>query len=244
MQLSLLELVSLHFGRTCLTSRRHGLCRGQDDAGAYQCLVGGADAGGAELVDAMDRKFMTVPEHAKKHTKDADILDDILTALNFVRIQWGALYARVGGQCGRTGFTRTLARRWRQGIPLCAGCRPEGESEPMPLTDFEPSRVRGRDIAYPEDFAIRSHWWPIALGSSAVKSRTFASHSPAKGSRAGPIWHRSQRVEPRRWLDRVDHAGGNQSRTEAWLLGWSQHVGARASASGANCRLHAEVSRA
>ena len=82
-QLSLLELVSLHFGRSLFDFLKGtGFAEDMDDAleriSAWSGGPGGANAG---MVEHMDRKFIALPEHAKDHTRDADVLDDILTAL-------------------------------------------------------------------------------------------------------------------------------------------------------------------
>ena len=120
-QLSLLELVSLHFGRSLFDFLKGtGFAEDMDDAlERISAWSGGMNGQHAGLVEHMDRKFMAVPEHAKDHTRDADIIDDILTALlrqNPVE----ALYARVGGPVRTYRLHPYTLAHWRQGLYLFA----------------------------------------------------------------------------------------------------------------------------
>ena len=249
-QMSLLELVSLHFGRTLFDFLEGtGFAEDMDDAlERISAWSGGADAGSAELVDDMDRKFMAVPEHAKDHTQDADILDDILTALlrqNPVE----ALYARVGGPVRTYRLHPYTLAHWKQGLYLFALDTDEGRVKTYAVDRFRAfSRARGETFSYPEEYdpqSLVADCFGI-IGGQITDIRLAFTRQIAPYVRER-IWHRSQRVEPQGdGSIELTMRVGISPELEAWLLGFGpnlrvlepEHLRDRIR------RLHAEASRA
>ncbi|NOY26512.1 MAG: hypothetical protein GXP62_11620, partial [Oligoflexia bacterium] len=91
--LTLLELVSLHFGRT-LFNFLGGTQFAQDADEAIERLS--TLAGHDVLVHHMERKFVAVGEASKDYARDSELLDEILTAL-LRQNPAHALYARIAG---------------------------------------------------------------------------------------------------------------------------------------------------
>ena len=159
--------------------------------------LGGASGQEAGLVEHLDRKFIAVPEHAKDHTRDADIIDDILTALlrqNPVE----ALYARVGGPVRTYRLQPYTLAHWRQGLYLFALDVDEGRIKTFAVDRFRAfSRNRKETFAYPDDFdpsALVADCFGI-IGGRLEDVRLEFSRSVAPYVRER-VWHHSQRVEP------------------------------------------------
>lgn len=223
-QLSLLELVSLHFGRTLFDFLEGtGFAEDMDDAlERISAWSGGNDAGSVGLVEDMDRKFMAVPEHAKDHAQDADMLDDILTALlrqNPVE----ALYARVGGPVRTYRLHPYTLAHWRQGLYLFALDVDVGRIKTYAVDRFRAfSRSRGETFEYPTDYdpqSLVADCFGIIGGQLTDIRLGFNRHvAPYVRER---VWHHSQAVEPQgdgsiEMTMRV----GMSPELEAWLLGF------------------------
>ena len=249
-QLSLLELVSLHFGRTLFDFLEGtGFAEDMDDAlERISAWSGGNDASSAGLVENMDRKFMAVPEHAKDHTQDADILDDILTALlrqNPVE----ALYARVGGPVRTYRLHPYTLAHWRQGLYLFARDLDQDRVKTYAVDRFRAfSRARGETFEYPEDYdpqSLVSDCFGI-IGGQLTDIRLGFNRQVAPYVRER-MWHHSQQVEPQgdgsiEMTMRV----GLSPELEAWLLGFgpSMTVKAPETLRDRIRRLHSEASQA
>jgi predicted DNA-binding transcriptional regulator YafY len=80
-QLTLSEVLSLHFGRK-LFNFLDGTSFATDLDGAIERLRPAISRTNAELSEHLDRKFLAVPEHGKNYSGDtADVIDDVITAL-------------------------------------------------------------------------------------------------------------------------------------------------------------------
>jgi predicted DNA-binding transcriptional regulator YafY len=79
-QLTLSEVLSLHFGRTLFTFL-DGTSFADELEGAIERLKPAIARSTADLTRDLDRKFMAVPEHAKDYGSDPDLLDEIVSAL-------------------------------------------------------------------------------------------------------------------------------------------------------------------
>lgn len=80
-QLSLAEVLSLHFGRR-LFNFLDGTSFASDLDGAIERLQPAISRTHAELSRQLDRKFVAVPEHAKEYSgPTAEVIDDLVTAL-------------------------------------------------------------------------------------------------------------------------------------------------------------------
>ena len=227
-QLSLLEWVSLHFGRSLFDFLKGtGFAEDMDDAlERISAWSGGASGQEAGLVEHLDRKFIAVPEHAKDHTRDADIIDDILTALlrqNPVE----ALYARVGGPVRTYRLQPYTLAHWRQGLYLFALDVDEGRIKTFAVDRFRAfSRNRKETFAYPDDFdpsALVADCFGI-IGGRLEDVRLEFSRSVAPYVRER-VWHHSQRVEPvGEGAIEVSLRVGLSPELEAWVLGFGPNV--------------------
>lgn len=227
-QLTLLELVSLHFGRSLFDFLKGtGFAEDMNDAlERISTWSGGPDGQYAGLVEHMDRKFVAVPEHAKDHTRDADILDDILTALlrqNPVE----ALYARVGGPVRTYRLHPYTLAHWRQGLYLFALDVDVGRVKTYAVDRFRAfSRSRGDTFEYPVDFdpgALVADCFGIIGGEvQDILLRFSRAVSPYVRER---IWHQSQHVEPQGdGSIEVSLRVGLSPELEAWVLGFGPSV--------------------
>ena len=79
-QLSLAEVLSLHFGRT-LFNFLDGTSFAEDLDGAIERLQPAISRAHHNLTRQLDTKFLAVPEPAKDYRESSDILDDVVTAL-------------------------------------------------------------------------------------------------------------------------------------------------------------------
>ena len=80
-QLSLTEVLSLHFGRT-LFNFLDGTSFAEDLQGAIERLEPAISRAHADLTRQLDTKFVAVPEPRKTWTEDAsDMIDEVVTAL-------------------------------------------------------------------------------------------------------------------------------------------------------------------
>ena len=93
-QISLLEWISLHFGRKLFNFLKGtNFSQGMDDAlERLSTITGDANI---RLSQDLDRKFLAVPEHAKDHSKTEEIIEDILDCLLYQNAA-EAHYSRIG----------------------------------------------------------------------------------------------------------------------------------------------------
>ena len=227
-QLSLLELVSLHFGRSLFNFLEGtGFAADMDDAlERISAWSGEADGQNVGLVADLDRKFMAVPEHAKDHTRDAENIDDILTALlrqNPVE----ALYARVGGPVRTYRLHPYTLAHWRQGLYLFALDVDVGRVKTYAVDRFRAfSRDRHERFEYPADYDpgdLVSDCFGI-IGGQVRDIRLEFSRSVAPYVRER-VWHHSQRVQPvGEGAIEMELRVGLSPELEAWVLGFGPNV--------------------
>lgn len=195
-QLSLLELVSLRFGRALFDFLDGtGFAADMDDA--LETLSTLAVGPGAEHAHDLDRKFLAVPEHRKDHSRDADLLEDILTALlyqNPVR----AHYQRIGGPTRAYSLYPYTLATYRQGLYLFAFDVEEGKIKTFAVDRFRNfERTRGEHFPYPDDYdpaaLVADSFGIIGGAKEEVCLRFNRRVSPYILER---VWHPSQALEP------------------------------------------------
>lgn len=193
-QLTLAEVLSLHFGRTLFTFL-DGTSFAADLEGALERLQPAIGRHAADLRD-LDRKFMAVPEHAKDYGAEGDLLDEIVSAVLYVNPA-DAEYrpARGIGKIYRLE-PLTLAT-YRQGLYLFARDVAEDKVKSFAVERFlRFARLRREHFTYPDA------WDPHAF----VGASFGISGGPAEDvvARFTPdvslfirerAWHPSQRVE-------------------------------------------------
>ena len=225
-QVSLLELVSLRMGRR-LFDFLEGTGFAQDMDDALETISTLAVGSSRELAEDLDRKFLAVPEHRKDHTRDADLIEDILSALLYQNPA-RAHYARVGGPTRAYSLHPLTLATYRQGLYLFALDVEEGRVKTFAVDRFRNfERLRKEHFDYPADFdpngVVEDAFGIIAGGPKQDVSLHFAR-------RAAPyvrerIWHHSQQVEP------VEEGGvrlrmtvASSPELESWILGFGPDV--------------------
>lgn len=223
-QLSLAEVLSLHFGRTLFTFLE-GTSFASDLEGALERLEPAIGRFAAELGD-LDRKFMAVPEHGKDYRSDGELLDEVLTALlhgNPADAEYRP--ARGIGKIYRLE-PLTLAT-YRQGLYLFARDVNEDRVKSFAVERFlRFARLRREKFDYPTD------WDPRAFVANAFgivggpAEEVVARFSPEVAFFVRERqWHRSQRIDtlPDGGVRlRMQVAVGPEVRE--WLLGFGPDV--------------------
>ncbi len=150
-QVSLLEMISLKFGRSAFRFLEGtGFAEDMDEA-----LEAFTTLGGATIATAGDieRKFIAVPEHRKDHTRDADLIDEVLSAVVYQNPAT-AFYAKVGGTTRRYALEPLTLAIYKQGLYLFArDTGAEGRVKTFAIDRFRSfKRTRGAHFEYPEDY--------------------------------------------------------------------------------------------
>jgi predicted DNA-binding transcriptional regulator YafY len=194
-QLSLLELVSLHFGRT-LFDFLSGTGFTQDMDDALERLSTLAGDRSAKLTKDLDRKFMAVPEHAKDHTRTADTVDDILTALLYQNPA-RAFYARLTGPTRQYLLHPYTLVTFRQGLYLFALDVESNKIKTYAIDRFRAfERVRSEHFEFPEGYdpkeLVRDAFGIIG---GQVKDVVLSFRRSAAPYIRERVWHHSQVME-------------------------------------------------
>lgn len=195
-QLSLLEIVSLHFGRT-LFDFLSGTHFAADMTDALERIAPIMDKSDADLTRDLDRKLMAVPEHYKDHTESGDLIDEILSALLYQNPAT-ARYARPQGPV-RTYKLRPLTlATYRQSLYLFAVDDEEDKIKTFALDRFRSfKRKRKERFDYPTDFDPRA----LIADCFGITGGQVVSVELAFGPREAPyirerVYHHTQTVEP------------------------------------------------
>ena len=196
-QLSLLELVSLRFGRS-LFDFLEGTGFAEDMDDALDTLSTLAVSSGSDLVHDLDRKFVAVPEHRKDHTADADVIDEILSALLYQNPAQGH-YAKPGGPMGRYHLHALTLATYRQSLYLFAYDVDAERIKTFAVDRFRHfQRQRGEHFTYPRGYdpeeMTRSAFGIIS--SPQVERVSLRFHRRASPYVKERIWHHTQVVEP------------------------------------------------
>lgn len=195
-QLTLAEVLSLHFGRT-LFSFLDGTTFAADLEGAIERLQPAIARSTADLTRDLDRKFLAVGDHAKDYREDGDLIDEILSALlhnNPADAEYRA--ARGLGKIYRLE-PLTLAT-YRQGLYLFARDVAEGRVKSFAVERFvQFSRLRREHFEYPPAYDPRelvADSFGITAGPpEPVVARFSAAVALYVRERR---WHRTQALEP------------------------------------------------
>ncbi len=203
-----------------------GFAEDMDDAlDRISTWSGGTESPGGEVAH-LDRKFVAVPEHHKDHTRDADTLDEILTAL-LRQNPAEAMYARVGGQIRTYRLHPYTLAHWRQGLYLFALDVDAGIIKTFAVDRFKAfKRQRGEVFSYPEAYdpdALVADCFGIIGGPvQEVHLRFNRSTEPYVRER---IWHRSQVATPMASGElELKMRVGLSPELENWLMGFGPGV--------------------
>ncbi len=226
-QLSLLELVSLRFGRSLFDFLEGtGFAEDMDDALERISTWSGGDADHGGEVTHLDRKFVAVPEHHKDHTRDADALDEMLTAL-LRQNPAEAMYARVGGQIRTYRLHPYTLAHWRQGLYLFALDLDAEMVKTFAVDRFRAfKRTRGENFTYPDEYdpmSLVADCFGIIGGPvQDIRLRFCRQAAPYVRER---IWHHSQVASPQASGElELKMRVGLSPELETWLLGFGPSV--------------------
>jgi predicted DNA-binding transcriptional regulator YafY len=225
-QLSLAEVLSLHFGRTLFTFL-DGTSFAADMTDAIERLAPIIGREDAERTRDLDRKFMAVAEHAKDYRRDGDVLDEIVSALLHGQPA-DAEYAPPARGFGRLYRLEPLTlAMYRQGLYLFARDVHEGKIKTFAVERFlRFSRLRRERFTYPEDFDPRAY---VATAFGIMRGEP--QRVVARFSRDEAPYIRERRWHPSQTLDvlpdgevrlTLDVAVTQELRE--WLLGFGARV--------------------
>lgn len=191
-QLSLLELVSLHFGRTLFDFLK-GTSFAQDMDDALERLSTLSGDRSARLTQHLSRKFMAVPEHAKDHRQTSEVVDDILTALLYQNPA-RAFYARLTGPTRQYLLHPYTLVTFRQGLYLFALDVEQDKIKTFALDRFRAfERDRHEHFEFPESYSpeelVKDAFGITGGPVKDVVLRFRRSAAPYIRER---IWHHSQ----------------------------------------------------
>ena len=150
-QLTLPEILSLHFGRRLFTFL-DGTAFAADMDDAIERLEPAISRVHAQLARELDTKFMAVPEHAKEYGEAGDQIDEIVTALLYNNPAQ-AEYQKPGGPARRYELEPLTIATYRQGLYLFARDRKDDRIKTFAVERFRHfSRVRVEHFEPPLDY--------------------------------------------------------------------------------------------
>lgn len=193
-QVSLLEMISLRFGRAAFRFLEGtGFAQDMDDALEALSTLGGD---GLDRAKELDRKFIAVPEHPKDHARDADHIDELISALVYDNPIL-AHYAKVGGRTRRYSLEPLTLAIYKQGLYLFARDREADRIKTYAVDRFRSiQRRRGEHFVYPEDYEpdalFREAFGIIGGPAEEVVLHFNRRASPYIAERE---WHPSQQLE-------------------------------------------------
>lgn len=223
---SLLELVSLRFGRQ-LFDFLEGTGFAEDMDEALETISSLAVGKAAQQAADLERKFMAVPEHRKDHGRDADLIEEILSALLYQNpVQ--AHYARPSGRTrGYTLHPLTLAT-YRQALYLFALDVEEDKVKTFAVDRFRNfERQRRTHFEYPPDYDPKR----LVSGSFGIFGGDPREICLRFNARVAPyirerIWHHSQVLEELSDTQgiRVRLEVALSPELETWIMGFGPDV--------------------
>lgn len=209
-QLSLAEVLSLHFGRT-LFNFLDGTSFAEDLTGAIERLEPAISRADAHLARQLDTKFVAVPEPSKRWSeRSSEIIDEVMSALVYNN-PVDARYQKVTGAVSeKTLHPYTLAT-YRQGLYLFAFDAAVGQVRTYALERFTDLRRRRA-----EHFEAPTGWEPRAhiahafgIISASPDHVAIAFSENVSGYIRERVWHPTQtfRVRPDGRLELGLHVG-------------------------------------
>ena len=194
-QLTLPEVLSLHFGRSLFTFLE-GTQFADDLDDAIERLEPAIPRAHADLARDLDRRFMAVPEHAKDYREMGDVIDELVTALLYLNPATVS-YAKAGGERREYRIEPYTMATYRQGLYLFARDRADGRIKTFAVERFLSfRRNRHEKFVIPEDYrpdALVSDSFGIISGPIAELTLLFdADIAPYVSERT---WHSTPRVE-------------------------------------------------
>jgi predicted DNA-binding transcriptional regulator YafY len=193
-QLTLAEVLSLHFGRT-LFNFLDGTSFVEDIDGAIERLEPAISRAHANLARQLDARFLAVPEPAKDYRGTAsEVLDEVITALVYNN-PLDARYRKPSGVEGRYVLQPYTLATFRQGLYLFAYDTAADAVKTFAIERFvDVVRRRSEHFVLPADWAPESHIGH-AFGIISGPPRRVVLHFSQRVATyiRERKWHRSQR---------------------------------------------------
>ena len=192
-QLTLAEVLSLHFGRT-LFNFLEGTSFAEDMAGAIERLEPAISRAHADLARQLDTKFVAVPEHAKDYRGEAsEIIDEVISALVYNN-PLEARYRKPNGVEPSYRLHPFTLATFRQGLYLFALDVDASRVKTFALERFtELLRLRNDRFDYPANWHPQSRIadaFGIISGDAEDVAIAFTEHVAAYIRER--TWHPSQ----------------------------------------------------
>ncbi len=194
-QLTLAEVLSLHFGRK-LFNFLEGTQFAADMDDAIERLSPAIARAHAELATDLDAKFLAIPEHAKDYRASGDLLDELITALIYDNPA-RAEYTKASGLSGHYELEPLTLATYRQGLYLFARDRSDDRIKTFAVERFlRFSRLRMEKFVPPRGYdpeaLVRDAFGIISAEAVAVEALFDPSVAFYIGER---VWHPSQHLE-------------------------------------------------
>ena len=225
-QLSLLEWVSLHFGRKLFNFLEGtGFAQDMNDAlEKMSSIVGPHDL---QLTNNMEKMFHAVPEHAKRHGKEEliDVIDEVLTALLRKKVAKG-WYVKPGQTMKQYLLEPYSVVTYRQGLYLFARDVNANIIKTFAIDRFQGFRRQSDSYEIPEDYnpedVLKNAFGIIGGTPKEVRLKFNRMTTPYIQER---IWHHSQK-------DKINRDGSIElsmlvslsPELKQWLMGFGSEV--------------------
>ena len=203
-QLSLAEVLSLHFGRT-LFNFLDGTSFAEDLTSAIERLEPAISRADAHLARQLDTKFVAVPEPSKRWSeRSSEIIDEVMSALVYNN-PVDARYQKVTGSVSEKLLHPFTLATYRQGLYLFAFDVAVGQVRTYALERFTDLRRRRN-----ERFEVPTGWQPRAhiahafgIISSPPEHVAIAFSPAVTGYIRERVWHPTQTFRERSdgWLE-------------------------------------------
>lgn len=225
MNLTLTEVLSLHFGRKLFTFL-DGTQFAADMDDAIERLEPAISRAHADLASHLDRKFMAVAEHSKDYKEMGDLIDELITSLIYDNPA-RAEYKKPGSASSIKELEPLTLATYRQGLYLFARDRKDERIKTFAVERFTAySRLRLEHFEPPTDWNPEAHIqdaFGIMNNPPVDVVAVFDSHTaPYVEERT---WHPSQTLET--LTDgslRCSFYVGLGPELESWLLGFGGSV--------------------
>jgi len=224
-QITILEWISLRFGRTLFdfldgTSFSQGI----DDALESLSTIVGEKT--LEITHDLNKKFMTIPEHAKDHSKTSELIEDIVDALLYQN-PTEAFYARLGAPMKKYILHPYTLVTFRHGLYLFAYDFIDQTIKTFAVDRFQNfARKRREHFDIPLDYApenIIKDAFGIIGGPVEDITLRFSKHTSLYIQER--IWHHSQELEAAEGGEvLLKLRVGIAHELKSWILGFGPDV--------------------
>ncbi len=197
-QLSLAEVLSLHFGRT-LFNFLEGTTFAEDIGGAIERLEPAISRAHRDLARQLDTKFLAVPEPAKDYRGSSEVLDELVTAVVY-NTPVEARYRTIAGlESAKLLHPYTLAT-FRQALYLFALDVEAGQIKTYAVERFtDVLRKRGEHFTVPVGWRPEAHIAnAFGIISGPAEDVAIAFHERVGAYVRERTWHPTQAFRTRR----------------------------------------------